>query len=151
VYQTAAASNLTASDFSLVTDLPSGSSNTGVHPNFTAPLVFGLVSTAYRAQANSDHTVVKVDNLTIQAISEFSAADFNGDNKVDARDYVYWRKFYGDAPRYALWRKYFGRTIAPGLGSGGSINAIPEPANGYLAMLGLSAAVFPRLIFRYRI
>jgi hypothetical protein len=150
VFQTATATNLTASDFSLITDLPTANTNSGVHPNFTAPLVFGLVSTAFRGSANSDHTVVKVDNLTIHAISEFSAADFNGDNKVSAADYVYWRDFYGDAPRYALWRKYFGGTIAPGLGSGETINAIPEPANCYLAILALSAIAVPRSTVRHR-
>lgn len=148
VFQTAAATNLTASAFSLVVDLPSGDTNSNVHPDFTKPLTFGLLSNAFQVSANSDHTVVKVDNLLIQAISEITAADFNGNHSVDAADYVYWRNFYGDAARYDLWRRNFGLTIASGLGSGGSLHTIPEPTNCALAMLALLATVLTRLVLR---
>ena len=112
VYQTAAASNLTSSDFSLVSSLASGGTNSSVHPDFSAPLTFGFLSGAFRTSADSDHTIVKFDNLSIQATSEASTADFNGDGKVDTADYAYWRTNYGDASRYDLWRRNFGVTVA---------------------------------------
>ncbi|HVT27172.1 MAG TPA: hypothetical protein VHE81_04070, partial [Lacipirellulaceae bacterium] len=59
--------------------------------------------------------------------------DFNGDNKVDAADYVIWRKGGSPNPNsagdYNLWRTHFGETAA---GSGSSLasnQAVPEPAS----------------------
>jgi hypothetical protein len=147
VFQTASGTNLIAANFSLVTDLPSGGINTSVHPNFAAPLTFGLLSNAFQTSADADHTVVKIDNLSIQAVSEISAADFNGNHAVEAGDYVIWRNNYGDAPRYDLWRRNFGRTITAGIGSG-SAYAVPEPVNVYLALLGLSALTGSRWMKR---
>lgn len=58
--------------------------------------------------------------------------DFNGDGKVDAGDYVAWRKnpsaFGGDPAGYNTWRANFGNP--PGSGSGGGLGgsgAVPEP------------------------
>ncbi len=55
--------------------------------------------------------------------------DYNGDNKVDAADYVAWRKnpaaFGGDPEGYNTWRTNFGST-APGSGQGGTV---PEPSS----------------------
>jgi hypothetical protein len=52
--------------------------------------------------------------------------DFNNDGKVDAADYVVWRKTDGTQPGYAEWRTNFGRTAEPpGLGQNA---AVPEPA-----------------------
>jgi hypothetical protein len=61
------------------------------------------------------------------------AGDYNADNKVDAADYVVWRKSptsFGANPNvYNLWRQNFGKP-AVGAGSSASLDAstlVPEP------------------------
>jgi PEP-CTERM motif-containing protein len=85
------------------------------------------------------------------------AGDFNNDGKVDAGDYVTWRK--GTEPgnennplandnglgtpvgsaHYDLWRANFGNP--PGAGSGGGLigGAVPEPTTVGLIFIGLAA------------
>jgi hypothetical protein len=77
-------------------------------------------------------SVVPFEPPTIQG-------DYNGDGKVDAADYVVWRKdpgtHGGDPDGYNTWRMNFGRPDAPpGLGS-----AVPEPGTITFAMLALAA------------
>jgi hypothetical protein len=69
--------------------------------------------------------------------------DFNNDGKVDAADYVVWRKTDGSQDGYDDWRRNFG---APGSGSGSSLQggAVPEPSAIALVILGLAAGVFAR-------
>jgi hypothetical protein len=62
--------------------------------------------------------------------------DFNNNGKVDAADYVIWRKNTANNPlpnddglttqaaRFDLWRSNFGDMAMPGGGGGG---AVPEP------------------------
>jgi hypothetical protein len=74
-------------------------------------------------------------------ISSPLPGDFNGDNVVDAADYIVWRKtpnnFGGDPAGYNTWRTHFGQTV--GSSAGVSTNAaVPEPAT--LALLMLAAA-----------
>jgi hypothetical protein len=62
--------------------------------------------------------------------------DFNEDGKVDAADYVVWRKTDGTPTGYNLWRTNFGRTS----GSGSSLTAgaaVPEPSTMLLGAFGL--------------
>jgi hypothetical protein len=63
--------------------------------------------------------------------------DYNADGKVDAADYVVWRKdpaaFGGDPDGYNTWRTNFDRTS--GAGSTLVGEAVPEPASCLLAML----------------
>ncbi len=75
--------------------------------------------------------------------------DFNLDSKVDAADYVTWRKSGTNplpndngaadaAGRYAVWRQNFGNP--PGAGSSlESGAAVPEPATIGLVLIGLAA------------
>ena len=69
--------------------------------------------------------------------------DFNTDGRVDAADYVVWRKELGTTytqTDYDVWRAHFGQS-APGAGSGsGAIanSAVPEPTT--LALLMFAAA-----------
>jgi hypothetical protein len=82
-------------------------------------------------------------NKYFSLIGSYSASlpgDFNNDNKVDAADYVVWRKnpgaFAPDA--YNTWRANFGNPA----GSGAALDsgAVPEPAVG--ALIALGAALF---------
>jgi hypothetical protein len=75
--------------------------------------------------------------------------DFNNNNKVDAADYVIWRKnevanvalpndngLTTQAARLALWKSNFGN---PGAGGGLGSAAVPEPGSLVLIALGLAA------------
>jgi hypothetical protein len=83
--------------------------------------------------------------------------DFNSDGRVDAGDYVTWRKNDGTnnalandnglgvpvgPAHYNLWRANFGNG-GPGAGSGGGLSAnggaVPEPQSVALLMIGLAA------------
>jgi hypothetical protein len=62
--------------------------------------------------------------------------DFNGDGKVDAADYVVWRKSDGTPAGYNEWRTNFGRTG----GSGSSVAeaaAVPEPASCAILLVSM--------------
>ncbi len=68
------------------------------------------------------------------------AGDYNNDGRVDAADYVVWRKnpgaFGGDPAGYNTWRTNFGRTS----GSGAALESaagVPEPMTWSLACLAL--------------
>jgi autotransporter-associated beta strand protein len=79
------------------------------------------------------------------------AADFNDDGRVDALDYIVWRKTDGSPEEYNDWRANFGRTSAGG-GSGStsaaqSLTSVPEPAS--IAMVGLALAAF-QLVWQRR-
>ena len=74
-------------------------------------------------------------------------ADYNGNGKVDAADYVLWRKGgplknEADTPGtvnaadYTAWRARFGNPSGAGSGSGLSA-AVPEPSTIALAFLGM--------------
>ncbi|HVT26909.1 MAG TPA: autotransporter-associated beta strand repeat-containing protein [Lacipirellulaceae bacterium] len=75
------------------------------------------------------------------------AGDYNNDGKVDAADYVLWRKdpaAHGGTPDgYNTWRTHFGES---NLGSGSSLGsaAVPEPAT--LILLCLISPFFVSLI-----
>ena len=64
--------------------------------------------------------------------------DFNGDNKVDAADYVAWRNGMGSVytqSDYDVWRAHFGQTVGSGAGVDWLAGAaVPEPAT-FLMML----------------
>jgi hypothetical protein len=55
--------------------------------------------------------------------------DYNGDEMVDAADYVVWRKSDTSPDSYAVWRTTFGATIVEG---GAGFAAVPEPATLWL-------------------
>ena len=87
--------------------------------------------------------------------------DFNSDGKVDAADYVVWRKADGTnnalpndnglgvpigASHYTLWRSTYGNP--PGSGSGSDLTGgnVPEPST--LILLAFVAPFFGRRLFR---
>jgi autotransporter-associated beta strand protein len=58
--------------------------------------------------------------------------EYNNNGKVDAADYVVWRKGFGTTYTqndYDIWRAHFGQTSGGSYGSGAGVNtAVPEPA-----------------------
>jgi hypothetical protein len=64
--------------------------------------------------------------------------DYNNDGKVDAADYVVWRKNDGSQQGYDDWRTNFGRTAGSGSALGAGAGAVPEPASMALLLVGLA-------------
>ncbi|MCI0335124.1 MAG: PEP-CTERM sorting domain-containing protein [Planctomycetes bacterium] len=92
------------------------------------------------------------DDITVSVVPALPG-DFNNDEKVDAADYVTWRKNNGTnnalpndnglgtpitSAHYDLWVKNFGNMSMPGAGSGSgsSAGAVPEPSALFLIALG---------------
>jgi hypothetical protein len=59
--------------------------------------------------------------------------DYNGDNAVDAADYVQWRTGDGSPNGYNIWRANFGRTAASG--NGLMEVRVPEPATKLVTLV----------------
>jgi len=75
--------------------------------------------------------------LTIDSVALGLAppGDFNVDGRVDAADYVVWRKTDGSPAAYTTWRTNFGRTVF----SSSSSATLPEPAA--IVMISATALV----------
>ena len=72
--------------------------------------------------------------------------DFNGDAKVDAADYVVWRRGLGTTytqAHYDIWRAHFGQTAGSGAVAALSA-AVPEPATLVLLLMSLGACCVRR-------
>jgi autotransporter-associated beta strand protein len=73
--------------------------------------------------------------------------DYNSDGKVDAADYVLWRKspgtYGGDPAGYNTWRANYGNG-GPGSGSGLSAGQVPEPTTLIFASLAIFFALAVR-------
>jgi hypothetical protein len=92
----------------------------------------------------------------ISVVAAGVPGDFNNDGKVDAADYVVWRKNEGTtntlpndggiggtvgAAHFNLWRANFGNMQMPGSGSGAPV---PEPATLTLVAMAALVAARPR-------
>jgi hypothetical protein len=75
--------------------------------------------------------------------------DYNEDGKVDAADYVVWRKTDGTPAGLALWKANFGEMAGAGAGVGAAAggNAVPEPSSLLLG-LGAGMAMIGAFVFR---
>jgi hypothetical protein len=101
-----------------------------------------LQGTEFFDELNLPGTLTLHHNTTnkyFSLIGSYSATlpgDFNNDNKVDAADYVVWRKNPSGFPpnAYDTWRASFGNPV----GSGASVesSAVPEPTVGACVLLG---------------
>ena len=69
--------------------------------------------------------------------------DYNGDNTVDAADYVVWRKTDGSQAGYDTWRTHFSQSAGSGT-SLSAIVAVPEPATAVMSLLTMAAWCFRR-------
>jgi Lamin Tail Domain/PEP-CTERM motif len=88
------------------------------------------------------------DPPTFDLISTALAGDYNADGRVDAADYVVWRKIDGTQGGYNAWRMNFGRTT--GGPAAGQVSPVPEPASMLLMALGLVAVLSCRADIRSR-
>jgi len=96
-------------------------------------------ATTIRRFASRDDAV----NSPMLTISFSLPGDFNQDGKVDAADYVVWRKGFGTTfsiTDYNNWRANFGQTG----GSGASFEAIPEPTQIGLLVSCAIAVIWQR-------
>jgi hypothetical protein len=130
--------NLTAGDYDLIqfggTTIPSGTAaNIALG---TIPLGAGLVASI----------VIDSNSVNLHIATGSLAGDYNSDGKVDAADYVVWRKNPtvvggGDPVGYNTWRANYG-TGGPGTGSGlgGASSAVPEPTAA--ALLAAATLLF---------
>ena len=123
--------NLTAVDALNVSGSP-GSSTSWIIGTYTGTLtgVFDTITSGYSVTYTGGNITLNLAGLS---------GDFNSDGKVDAGDYVTWRKNDGpnaalpndngvgnQAARYSLWRTNFGKP--PGSGNGLNGAEVPEPA-----------------------
>jgi hypothetical protein len=74
-------------------------------------------------------------NITLNFVG--LSGDYNGDGKVDAADYVTWRKNpagFGGSAGYDVWRQNFGTSAGTGLSE---TNSVPEPGTLMLVLAGV--------------
>jgi hypothetical protein len=105
--------------------------------------------------------VVDIDDVKDMVTEVFRTmpGDFDLDGRVDASDYVVWRKYNGQSGTYLqgdatyngsigpddyqVWRSNFGfvrQPLAPA-GSGAGLSAVPEPATAWLLAAALSSTL----------
>jgi len=120
-------------------------------PTTTAPAgtAFVRVSAGATAMGNSgiNPQSAMFDDFSLMVTGAGLTGDYNNDGKVDAGDYVVWRKnpgaFGGDPGGYNAWRANFGAMA--GSGSGNLLaSAVPEPNACLVLAIGLLAGVARR-------
>jgi hypothetical protein len=92
--------------------------------------------------AGPNETALRVGNVSYVTGPDTIPGDYNSDGRVDAADYVVWRKTDGSPSGYNTWRTNFGRTS----GSGAALDAsaaVPEPTSAVLGALGLALITAP--------
>jgi hypothetical protein len=81
-----------------------------------------------------------LDGFTARLVSPtgYLASDFDNNNRVDAADYLYWRKGLSQSytqSDYNTWRSTFGSSI--GIGAGVGLSVVPEPASLAIVAIGI--------------
>jgi hypothetical protein len=109
--------------------------------DFASPATIAAIpdnSTIYYYGSKYNATAFPGLDVSLGASAVGLAGDYNNDGKVDAADYVLWRKtpgsFGGDPAGYNTWRANFG---SGGPGAGLSAGAVPEPAGFVMLLIGL--------------
>jgi hypothetical protein len=85
-------------------------------------------------ESDSDDFDWIIDNFMVE-VSGGLDGDYNQDGKVDAADYIVWRKTDGTAAGYNLWVNNYGAMLGSG-GGAGAAGSVPEPASLALLVLG---------------
>jgi autotransporter-associated beta strand protein len=89
--------------------------------------------------ANFTASIVNMNSLVL-TYSAMLQGDYNGDDVVDAADYVIWRKTDGSPAGYNNWRSNFGATGGAGSGAGTDGGSVPEPTSWMLLVIALGFA-----------
>jgi hypothetical protein len=125
--------------------------NAGTFNQSDVPVHFGLGSALF-----VNNLLIRWSDGTAQGVGmvlgnqyisvTYFPGDYNGDNVVDGRDYVVWKKGFGTfftMDDYTTWRTYFGAKLVVG---SGAVNgaAVPEPAAIVMFGLGCAALAFTR-------
>jgi hypothetical protein len=87
-------------------------------------------------------------NITLEALTSNNLpGDFNFDGKVDAADYVVWRKNGLSLDEFNTWRANFGAMAGSGSGSARTTSSagVPEPATASTAMLSMLGCLLLRI------
>jgi T5SS/PEP-CTERM-associated repeat protein len=85
------------------------------------------------------------NSVVLSVIGSGLPGDYNQDGRVDAADYVVWRKNDATQAGYNLWRTNFGRTAGSGTGaSAGATVAVPEPTATFIVLTASLAALYRR-------
>ena len=129
--------------------------------NVGVPLEFRL--SMREQQAEIDALVLNLSaslsSAQLDALFAVVSGDYNGDDVVDARDYLVWRKTFGqhvtawsgadgngdtvvDDSDYNIWRSNFGAT---GSGSGSvALTEVPEPSSAFATLVAMCGVVSGR-------
>ena len=117
--------------------------------SITAPIVGTGSTLDLRILMVSDnHEELAFDSIIVTATEAppVLPGDYNLDGKVDAADYVVWRKGVGVEPtetNYEIWLANFGQSN--GSGAGFNANAVvPEPATAAILMTSILAMFYGR-------
>jgi hypothetical protein len=102
-----------------------------------------LIFTSQHDDVANLNAAFAIDDILFHVVSEGLDGDYNGDNKVDAADYVVWRKSDGSQTGYNLWRANFGATGGAGSESGSDTSGVPEPV-GFILVLSAAVGVVVR-------
>jgi len=135
---------------------PNGTTNTSmrIRRGGSADTEATMIKSAYR---ESKLGTTELDNMgfRLATIAGGVTGDYNGNNIVDAADYVLWRKYLNQSVTlpndstpgmvtsadYTVWRSNFGQTPS-GSGSGSLLsNAVPEPLGSLLGLFGLISLI----------
>ena len=129
---------ITAADIGSVVEITLNSTAISALDAATALIGIGGSITTLDAVANDEYTFAWTSTGTETAQLRLTLVappgDFNFDGKVDAGDYVAWRKNDGTPAGYNLWRTHFGQPA----GSGSLFNST-VPESSALVLFGVGA------------
>ena len=120
----------------------------GDQEDFSDPLTGGIQSDAWdyfairNASSGSGEFDFILDNFLVEVIGSNVdlTGDFNNDGRVDAADYVFWRKNISTPEAYSEWLANFGASLSPAGGASLSFSAgVPEPSCVVLLCFGGAA------------
>jgi hypothetical protein len=100
-------------------------------------ITFGLTNATLSLSLSTPNifgSVTAITNARATLLNARVAGEFNNDDRIDARDYVLWRKTGSSTIDYTYWRKFYGNGTSAAVGS-----AVPEPSTIVLATIGFAA------------
>jgi hypothetical protein len=134
--------------------------NAGDNPGFHEQFWYGWIGIRIDNEADATGAVVgyayesqlgvPIAAGDIGDVTPGLPGDFNSDGRVDAADYVLWRKTDNTQAKYNEWRANFGAEAGIGGGSAGLVAAVPEPGSLLVALCGAAAMALAFTLRRCR-